>query len=243
VLGVEVLILDCLRPVLDALGLDEHRDAGRFLVAFDHLLREADISDALVVQHMGHLNERARGDSRLRDWPDAEWRLVRQDDQPSSPRFISAYGRDVDVPESQLAYDRATRRLTLLGGSRQDAKASSALDAVSQVLDERPGISGHQVWLALKDDGTHPKHTIEAALKLGVSNDRLRVQRGPRGANLYFSVPASRTFPATFPRRWPESVSDLPSASIEAGRSGHTDGTPGTLTSIPAGEVADVDRL
>jgi hypothetical protein len=32
---VEYLILDCLRPVLDALGLDEQRDAGRFLVGFD----------------------------------------------------------------------------------------------------------------------------------------------------------------------------------------------------------------
>jgi hypothetical protein len=49
VLGAEALILDCLRPVLDALGLDEHRDAGRFLVAFDALLREADIADAVVV--------------------------------------------------------------------------------------------------------------------------------------------------------------------------------------------------
>src|SRR5699024_10391975 len=30
----DVLILDCLRPVLDALGLSEAKDVGRFLVAF-----------------------------------------------------------------------------------------------------------------------------------------------------------------------------------------------------------------
>ena len=52
--------------MLDALGLDEHRDAGRFLTAFDALLVEAGIRDAFVVTHMGHTNERARGDSRLR---------------------------------------------------------------------------------------------------------------------------------------------------------------------------------
>jgi hypothetical protein len=80
--------------------LDEHRDAGRFLVALDALLTEAGIPDALVVHHMGHVNERARGDSRMRDWPDVEWRLVRQDENPASARFLSAYGCDVDVPES-----------------------------------------------------------------------------------------------------------------------------------------------
>ena len=41
----EYLILDCLRPVLDALGLDEQREAGRFLVAFDQLLRDEGVPD------------------------------------------------------------------------------------------------------------------------------------------------------------------------------------------------------
>ena len=50
--GCDYLILDCLRPVLDCLGLDEHRDAGRFLVALDALLNEAGIRDALLIQHM-----------------------------------------------------------------------------------------------------------------------------------------------------------------------------------------------
>ena len=35
-LECDYLILDCLRPVLDALGLDEHRDAGQSLVALTH---------------------------------------------------------------------------------------------------------------------------------------------------------------------------------------------------------------
>ena len=103
--SVEVLVVDCLRPLLDAFGLDEHRDAGRLLVAIDQLMLEAGISEALLVHHMGHGGERARGDSRLRDWPDAEWRLVRQDDDPGAQRFITAYGRDVDVPEVGLEFD------------------------------------------------------------------------------------------------------------------------------------------
>ena len=75
--GSSYLILDRLRPVLDAIGLDEHTEGGRFLVAFDTLLRQADVSDACIVQH-GHSGERSRGDSRFRDWPDVEWRMVRE---------------------------------------------------------------------------------------------------------------------------------------------------------------------
>ena len=54
------LVWDCVRPLMDALGLDEHGDAGRLLVAFDALLAEAGIPDALVVHQMGHTGERSR---------------------------------------------------------------------------------------------------------------------------------------------------------------------------------------
>lgn len=76
-------MLDCLRPILDALGLDESREARRFLVAFDALLADAGTEHAALVHHIGHQNERACGDSRLQDWPDAIWKLNRQDPGPN----------------------------------------------------------------------------------------------------------------------------------------------------------------
>ena len=103
-LACDYLILDCLRPVLDALGLDESHDAGTFLAAFDALLVEAGVGDGLIVHHMGHVGERARGDSRLQDWPDAVWRLVRETDDPGSPRYFTAHGRDVHVAEGRLSF-------------------------------------------------------------------------------------------------------------------------------------------
>jgi hypothetical protein len=54
---VKYLVLDCLRPVLDALGLNEHTETGLFLTAFDQLLREAEIPEALVVHHMNEQND------------------------------------------------------------------------------------------------------------------------------------------------------------------------------------------
>ncbi len=93
---------------------------------------EAGIRECVLVHHMGHTGERSRGDSRFRDWPDVEWNLVRlKPDDPASPRYMRSYGPDVDVPEAQLVYDPATRALTITAGSRKDATARNALDAVT----------------------------------------------------------------------------------------------------------------
>jgi hypothetical protein len=123
--------------------LDESHDAGRFLVAFDALLAEAGIGEGGIAHHMGHVGERSRGDSRLRDWPDVEWRLVRDkcnDDEtdPAAARYFAAYGRDVDQPEQLLGYDPATRRLTIAGGSRKNAKAEALVTAVVQYVADNP---------------------------------------------------------------------------------------------------------
>ena len=111
--GSDVVILDCLRPILDALGLNENTDAGQFLVAFDALLDEAGASEAVVLDHAGHGNDRARGDSRKEDWADVLWYQEMADRQdPASERKFRAMGRDVEVAQGVLEYDAETRRLT-----------------------------------------------------------------------------------------------------------------------------------
>jgi hypothetical protein len=44
--NVRYLVVDCLRPILDALGLDESHESGRWLVGLDALLRDAGIPEA-----------------------------------------------------------------------------------------------------------------------------------------------------------------------------------------------------
>lgn len=185
-LGCDYLVLDCLRPVLDALGLDEGHDVGQFLVAFDALLKEAGVNDATLVHHMGHANERARGDSRLQDWPDAIWRLVRENEEPDSPRYFSAYGRDVDVPEGRLNFDPSTRRLTYNGGTRSDAKSEAAMSAVIAVLAENAaadGMSGNAIEQAVPAE--HTQKAIRDGIKLAIKQGMITVSQGPRNANLH----------------------------------------------------------
>lgn len=132
---VEFVVWDCLRPVLDALGLDENRDATKMLNAFDRLLLEAGRLEALVVHHMGHGNERARGDSGIIGWGDANWKLLLDDDgSERGPRWLSAYGRGVDMFETQLSRDQATGRLLVAGGSRHQARMETAGRVVLELL-------------------------------------------------------------------------------------------------------------
>ncbi len=187
-LDAAVVILDCLRPALDALGLSEDKEAGRFLVAFDALLVEAGVREAVVTHHMGHGAERARGASQLRDWPDAEWRLVREKDDdgehsPDARRYLTAYGRDVDVPESLLGYDATTRRLSVAGGSRKDAAADVAIPDVLEYLRENPGSSGRQIEAALGP--MHKRETIRKAVIRAVESGRVETMEGPRRAVLH----------------------------------------------------------
>jgi len=187
-LSVTYLVVDCLRPILDALGLDEHHDAGAFLVPLDALLAEAGIPDALVVHHMGHTNERSRGDSRLRDWPDVEWRLMRKDDDPASARFFTAYGRDVDVEEQELGYDGITRRLTVVGGSRREAKIDDALPVVLKFIGDATEPPGRNAILSgLKESG-HAKNVLIAAIKKGINDGHIATKPGDRGAQLHSIV-------------------------------------------------------
>jgi hypothetical protein len=184
--GCDYLILDCLRPVLDALGLDENRDAGKFLVAFDALLAEAGITAAAVVHHMGHSNERSRGDSRLQDWPDAIWKLVRENEDASSPRYFSAFGRDVDLAEGRLTFDPDSRHYVYGSCSRQDAKVENACSDVIRLLaSSSEPMSKNQIETELAE--VHTQKAVRDAITAVVKgkNKIVAVDNGPRNSKLH----------------------------------------------------------
>lgn len=193
-LGTDVLIVDCLRPILDAIGLSEDKEAGKFLVNLDALLAEAGISECVLVHHAGHSGERSRGDSRLRDWPDVEWRIVRESEDagPGARRYFSAEGRDVSVPEGMLDFDRATRSLTLTGGSRKETAGDELVPAVLEIVnaptpDGSEGWSLRSIQSALTSVG-HQQTKVRAAIKSAVSHGLISTIPGPRGAHLHIPV-------------------------------------------------------
>ena len=183
--------------MLDALGLDEHKDAGKFLNAFDALLKEAGIAEAAVVHHMGHGSGegwgRSRGDSRIIDWPDVTWRLafdVANDQQ--SERFIRADGRDVSIPEHKLLYDKVTRRFKALSAGKDDHSVTEAMTAIMSVLQENgEPCAGRTIEAALKDTD-HQRKAIRDALRIASRRGVIDAVTGKHNAVLY-SLPKSWT--------------------------------------------------
>lgn len=201
--GSELIILDCLRPCLDALGLDEHRDAGRFLVAWDSLKKEAGVSESIVVHHMGHGQERSRGDSRLLDWPDVNWKIVKEAQSEDADveeigdsggrRFFSAHGRDVNVPEGMLEWEPLMRSLTYHEGGRREAKADKAVDVIRAILSSPENIGGlGTVELTRKlSEESIGKTIARRAIKKAIADCTLLEMHGSRNAKILTLNPSA----------------------------------------------------
>jgi hypothetical protein len=185
--GTSTLILDCLTPALGALGLTEsNEDVNPFLIGFDALLVEGGVKDALIAHHMGHVEERSRGASRLRDWPEVEWRYVRERDEDdreidNGARFLSAYGRDVDLPESRLEYDPATRRLSMIGGTRSAHRLDQYVPAVVAIVAEEPGIQTGPLKEKLKEATGVSRATTLTNIIKRAGRDAIRIEGGVSG--------------------------------------------------------------
>jgi hypothetical protein len=205
--GVQVLILDPLGALLDAYGRDENSnsDVGPVLQALDALKAEAGVQELLITHHMGHANERSRGASKLRGWPDAEWFLVREkapngeEPPPDAARFFLAEGRDVMVPESQISYDPASRRLTVAGGNRVQHQATKYGPKLLEIIEQTPGLSQSAIVDAAMGLGI-AKHPATNALHKLIRDGLVRTDKGPNNAKIHHpvqdSVPVSRSFPA-----------------------------------------------
>jgi hypothetical protein len=169
-IGCRVLIIDPLVPLLEANDTDENDNSGvaKVLAALDTLKERAGVAELLIAHHMGHSGERSRGASRLRDWPDAEWRLNREDDQdPASTRYFTAFGRDVDVRESRLEYVHESRKLTISGGTRADATGDRIKAQILELVASRPGINKRDLEAGIRGNATTKRNALSDLIRTG----------------------------------------------------------------------------
>lgn len=206
--GTDFVVLDCLRPCLDALGLSEDKDGGRFCVAWDALCAEAGVQESVVVHHAGHNSERSRGDSRLLDWPDVIWKLVKETqdgDEGSSDlanlhdggkRFFSAHGRDVNIPECLLRYSPEDGSLTASDGNRGDMKAHAILPDLVEILsdpDACDGLPANAIEGRLTKSYGHSRGTARQAVRHAVKTGAVIVSRGDHNRQLHTLNPSHKT--------------------------------------------------
>jgi hypothetical protein len=183
--GTEVLIVDCLGPLLAAFGIAENKneEVGPWLDAFAALLDEASIADALIVHHMGYGPERSRGASRLNDWPDAMWKLLREEPKPGVPvdhtRYFAAEGRDVAVREGALRYDPIDRHLRMEGGSRSAAKTARDVPVLVAYVADHPDLCKTDLEAQLADEMS-TRRRVRDALSAALRDGLLVEVHGPR---------------------------------------------------------------
>jgi hypothetical protein len=194
---VEFLIVDPFARAYTGAG-DENsnREVGAWLDALDVVKARAGVTDLVLMHHFGRGDEeRARGASRLDDWPDVRWLLVADEE---GNRYFSAHGRDVEVPEFRLDMDMDLRRLTAGKGNRQTNRLSAE---VLSYLADHPGATAKVIQAEIPGRNGDIGKAVAQLVEEGL----IRVQTGQHNSKMHFlSVgpmsasplpPASPTFP------------------------------------------------
>jgi hypothetical protein len=134
--GITVLLMDPLGSFYDQpSGGDPNAAYLRWWARLEHVVLHADLRGVLIAHHAGYSEDsgnRARGASAMMDKPDVNitYRYMADEgsytDAPTDrKRYLSAFGRDVEVPEFEIGYNIRTRHLRATGGG---SRAESAVD-------------------------------------------------------------------------------------------------------------------
>jgi hypothetical protein len=146
--GADVVILDCLEPVLHALDLNPNVEARKFLEDWAELLTEAGVGANKVIHHHGHGAERAKGDSGILAWPDALWDIVYETQgEVFTPRYFGAQVRSdsgEDVPLMELELDPETGRLRAKAGTNRDIGQAQRKSAEAVTILLRALLADHE---------------------------------------------------------------------------------------------------
>lgn len=136
--GISVLVMDPLGSFYDQpSGGDPNAAYLRWWERLEHVVLLADLRGVLIAHHTGYSEDggnRARGASAMMDKPDVNLTYRYEAGEGSytdaprdSKRYLSAFGRDVDVSEFEVDYDPMRRLLRVTGGGSRAASAIERL--------------------------------------------------------------------------------------------------------------------
>jgi hypothetical protein len=139
---IEVWILD---PWSGCYYGDENDNSqiNAFTKRLDEFKEQAGIKDLFIPIHTGRYveegSERARGGAKIDDWTDNRWVLSKSTTDES--RWIKAEGRRIELPNSELIYDRSNNGLTYSGfsGTKDQKTAKTLREKVYEFIRDNPG--------------------------------------------------------------------------------------------------------
>jgi hypothetical protein len=187
-LGTQDLVLDCVRPLAAACGMDENsnNDMGRFTGWWDEIKQAAGLSTLWLVHHTGRMQqvegaERGRGATVLDDWPDMRVLLVADEERR---RFVRTEGRIEGLDETQVFYDPETRILsaTEAGNGRREAKRKERMDRVLELVTASPGVQAAELRDQMGGRPMDASRAVGEAIGRGI----VHFHRAPRGAKAHY---------------------------------------------------------
>jgi hypothetical protein len=190
----EVLLVDTFSRAFTGTDQNDNGQVSQFLSVLDRFAHgDVGAADLILTVHMGWGPERSRGASALEDWPDSIINLVKDDDD--GKRYLSAFGRDVDVAEDEITHNGVTGALTASGnGSRtkakKQAKATTALPFMTAWVAQNPGTTQNAIYDHLRETTWKgSKDDITEASKMGVEQGLWKVVEGANRSREHWIIP------------------------------------------------------
>jgi hypothetical protein len=178
--GIKTLIIDPFSKVFGGNGND-NSEVSRFLQMLDRVLDRAGVEQLIMLVHAGNDARKIRGATALTDHPDGVWFMVKDDD---SNRYLSAMGRDIELEDGLLAFDRSTNTFQFSGEKPSLARAGTSKEKMMTFIKSNPGSKVADI-----DDSVSGTKAFKIKLrKQLVSEGLVIVRKGPNNSDLYFAV-------------------------------------------------------
>jgi len=192
--NVKVWILDPFGTLYDG-EENSNSEVREWLKAVDEIKRRASVDNVILVAHTGHMGDdeaqvRARGAARLMDWADAIWSYRAGNDANPERRYLSAYGRDVNLPEVALDFGAPTRSLTVAAGAGSrsaDRREALAVEAAEAVIEHHRATGEPMTKTALENALERGKASDKrAAISAAILAGWVRVESGGNRSLLHY---------------------------------------------------------
>lgn len=137
---VKALIIDPFSSIFSG-DSNSNSEVKEFLKKVDMFKALADLEIIVMTVHAGHDKGKARGASTLADHPDATWYMSND----GGTRYFRASGRDVDVEESALSFDKTTGQFALAIGSGRQSIETKIKVQILRTVQVHPNISASEL--------------------------------------------------------------------------------------------------
>jgi hypothetical protein len=183
---VEFWILDpYARALIGSAEENDNSAVGRFLDTLDVVKERAGVTELFMPAHTGRAEqeagqERARGATRIDDWPDVRWVMTKEKD--SDRRYLKCTGRDVEEPEQALAYDEASRSLGAAGVGRSSTRRVGLEQELIGFISQNPGMGVNELNAAFPAR----RRDVQGAIDSLVQSGLVSVQIGRNNKKLHY---------------------------------------------------------